>query len=171
MTPEQASSLAKLLLANVKMEHEITRKVLQAVPKDKGDYCPAAPSRNALELAWHIAATDVWFLNSLARGEFLHEESPRPAEIKNPADIAGWYEKQFEPVFTKCAQLTAEQWAKPLPLFGVYNHPAATYLLFMIKHTAHHRGQLAAYLRPMGAKVPNIYGGSFDEPFELSAQA
>ena len=28
----------------------------------------------------------------------------------------------------------------------------------------HHRGQLSAYLRPMGAKVPAIYGGSADEP-------
>ncbi|MCX6635146.1 MAG: hypothetical protein NT090_08715 [Acidobacteria bacterium] len=27
-----------------------------------------------------------------------------------------------------------------------------------------HRGQLSAYLRPMGGKVPSIYGGSADEP-------
>jgi uncharacterized damage-inducible protein DinB len=38
----------------------------------------------------------------------------------------------------------------------------------MMLHTAHHRGQLCAYLRPMDGKVPNIYGGSFDEPMESS---
>ena len=27
----------------------------------------------------------------------------------------------------------------------------------------HHRGQLSTYLRPMGAKVPGIYGPSGDE--------
>ena len=27
----------------------------------------------------------------------------------------------------------------------------------------HHRGQLSAYLRPMGGKVPSIYGPSADE--------
>jgi uncharacterized damage-inducible protein DinB len=27
----------------------------------------------------------------------------------------------------------------------------------------HHRGQLSTYLRPMGAKVPSIYGRSADE--------
>ena len=27
----------------------------------------------------------------------------------------------------------------------------------------HHRGQLSTYLRPMGAKVPSIYGPSADE--------
>ena len=29
-------------------------------------------------------------------------------------------------------------------------------------NSAHHRGQLSAYLRPMGAKVPGIYGASGD---------
>jgi uncharacterized damage-inducible protein DinB len=42
--------------------------------------------------------------------------------------------------------------------------PAATYLGLLIKHSVHHRGQLSAYLRPMGGKVPAIYGGSADEP-------
>ena len=35
-----------------------------------------------------------------------------------------------------------------------------------LKHSIHHRGQLSMYLRPMGAKVPSIYGESYD-----SAQA
>jgi uncharacterized damage-inducible protein DinB len=39
----------------------------------------------------------------------------------------------------------------------------------MLSHSAHHRGQLSAYLRPMGAKVPRIYGGSADEPIEIPA--
>jgi uncharacterized damage-inducible protein DinB len=33
----------------------------------------------------------------------------------------------------------------------------------MINHSVHHRGQLSAYLRPMGAKVPSIYGSSLDD--------
>ena len=36
---------------------------------------------------------------------------------------------------------------------------------------AHHRGQLAAYLRAMGSAVPAIYGGSADEPFQAAASA
>jgi hypothetical protein len=30
-------------------------------------------------------------------------------------------------------------------------------------------GELATYLRPMGSKVPSIYGGSYDEPFQPPA--
>jgi uncharacterized damage-inducible protein DinB len=31
-----------------------------------------------------------------------------------------------------------------------------------VSHSIHHRGQLSTYLRPMGAKVPSIYGESYD---------
>ena len=51
------------------------------------------------------------------------------------------------------------------------NAPAVTFLNFMNVHAIHHRGQLSAYLRPMGAKVPKIYGGSADEPFQMPANA
>jgi len=42
-------------------------------------------------------------------------------------------------------------------------------LAFLNNHSIHHRGELATYLRPMGSKVPSIYGGSFDEPFQAAA--
>lgn len=28
----------------------------------------------------------------------------------------------------------------------------------------HHRGQLSTYIRPMGGKVPSVYGPSADDP-------
>lgn len=42
--------------------------------------------------------------------------------------------------------------------------PAASFPGMANNHGVHHRGQLAAYLRAMGSKVPAIYGGSADEP-------
>jgi uncharacterized damage-inducible protein DinB len=45
-------------------------------------------------------------------------------------------------------------------------NPAVVFLNFALVHSVHHRGQLAAYLRPMGGKVPSIYGGSADEAWE-----
>jgi uncharacterized damage-inducible protein DinB len=32
-----------------------------------------------------------------------------------------------------------------------------------LNHTIHHRGQLSSYLRCMGAKVPSLYGESYDD--------
>jgi uncharacterized damage-inducible protein DinB len=48
--------------------------------------------------------------------------------------------------------------------FGMMKQPTVAYLGIANNHGIHHRGQLAAYLRAMGSKVPSIYGGSADEP-------
>ena len=47
----------------------------------------------------------------------------------------------------------------------------ALFRSIMLNHWYHHRGQLAVYLRQVGAKVPAIYGPSADEsPFARSSQ-
>ncbi len=65
--------------------------------------------------------------------------------------------------------LSAEQLATPVNFMGVFDLPAAFYLAFLNNHSIHHRGELVTYLRPMGSKVPSIYGGSYDEPFQAAA--
>ncbi len=37
-------------------------------------------------------------------------------------------------------------------------------LMLRLTPAVHHRGQLSSYLRPMGARVPSIYGPSGDDP-------
>lgn len=172
LTPEQADILAKIFLATVAKEHVTTSRVLHAIPADRAAYKPHPDSRTALELAWHLAATDIWFLRSFLIGKFEmgDEEEGVPADITNPADIVSQYDDAFAIKIEKVKKLTPEFWATRMPFFGMYNQPAVLYLQFMLNHAIHHRGQLVAYLRPMGAKVPNIYGGSFDEPMEIPSE-
>jgi len=49
-----------------------------------------------------------------------------------------------------------------IDFFGAMQFPRAQWIGFANNHSVHHRGQLAAYLRSMGSKVPNIYGPSGD---------
>ena len=58
---------------------------------------------------------------------------------------------------------------KEVDFFGIFKSPAAALLGMANNHGIHHRGQLAAYLRPLGSKVPAIYGASADEPFQAAA--
>ncbi|MGA7626381.1 MAG: DinB family protein [Candidatus Acidiferrales bacterium] len=167
MTPEQAKFLADILLPSVQKEYGTTRRVLQAVPPGKQNYRPHPDSRSALELVWHIASSDVWFLDGFLTGKFEMEDDSMPGDIGSSEDIVALYEDGFESKMPKLARLSPEFWALPVPFFGIYNDPMVLYLQFMLHHTIHHRGQLSAYLRQMGGKVPNIYGGSFDEPFEV----
>ena len=50
----------------------------------------------------------------------------------------------------------------PIDFRGLFTFPAYAFLQSGISHTIHHRGQLSTYLRPMGGRVPSIYGESYD---------
>jgi uncharacterized damage-inducible protein DinB len=165
MTPEQAAFLADIFLPQVQKEYLTTCRVLKAVPTAKEGFRPHPDSRSALELAWHIASSEVWFLDGFLTASFEMDDDSMPADLSDTTDILALYEESFEEKIPKVAKLSAEFWATPLPFFGIYNFPAVLYLQFMLHHTIHHRGQLCAYLRQMGGKVPDVYGGSFDEPF------
>ena len=85
------------------------------------------------------------------------------------AQLRDQYDKGFVELVARLKALSDEQLMRRIPFFGVLDVPAVSYLLWMLVHTVHHRGQLSTYLRAMGAKVPSIYGGSADEPFQPPA--
>jgi uncharacterized damage-inducible protein DinB len=165
MQPNEATLVFTLAMADHAFEVPVTKKVISAVPAGKEDYAPDARSMNALKLAWHIVSADVWFLNSVADGRFGREGSgERPAEIKTASDVIAWYDTYREGALARLTAMSGADLAKPVDFFGLYSAPGATLLSLNMRHVVHHRGQLSAYLRPMGGKVPSIYGGSADEP-------
>jgi len=169
MTPEFAAGYRAMMLDGVAREAETTKKVLAAVPDAKGDYRPDDNARTASELAWHIANTDVQFLDGIADLNFKME-SPEH-KPKTSEEIVAWYGENMKRGIERVAKMTPEQLMTPVSFFGVFQFPAVVYLSFLNNHSIHHRGQLSTYLRPMGAKVPSIYGGSYDEPFQAAAAA
>jgi uncharacterized damage-inducible protein DinB len=161
--PDQAVFLLHgVYLPGVKNEHRITKSVIEAIPVDQGDFRPDGISKSALDLAWHIAATEMRFMDAVAAGEFDLTSRPRPDSIKNSEDLVGWYKENFAPRVEKLTNLTQEQALKIVDFRGILQMPAVMYLNLLLHHTIHHRGQLSMYLRPMGAKVPSIYGESHD---------
>jgi len=143
-------------------EHRITTSVIEAIPADKGDYRPDAVSKSALDLAWHLATTEAVFMAAVAKGAFEFGPNPRPESIKTSADLAAWSKESFEKHYQALQTLSDEQLMKVIDFRGMFQMPAVMYLGFLLHHTVHHRGQLSIYLRPMGAKVPAIYGESYD---------
>lgn len=66
MTAENAMFLLHgLYLPTLKAESQITKRVIDAVPADKGEYRPDSVSKSAIELVRHIAAADIRFLNTV----------------------------------------------------------------------------------------------------------
>jgi uncharacterized damage-inducible protein DinB len=163
LLPDQATFLLQMALPSLKNEQRVTRKIMEAVPADRGDYRPDEISMSALELAWHIASAENFFLDGVAAGEFNYKDGSRPESIRHAADVAAWYGEAFQANFERLTRLTGEQLVKVIDFRGRFQYPAVTFLQFAINHSIHHRGQLSVYLRPMGAKVPSIYGESYDD--------
>ena len=164
MTAEQAVFLVQdVFLGTLKNESRITKKVLEAVPADKVDYRPDPASRSANELMRHIAAADIRFLETPINGVFDTNPSMIPENVKTPQEVANWYEARYAKNFEALQKLSNEQLVKMVDFRGLFQRPAVMFLMTGLNHTIHHRGQLSSYLRCMGAKVPSIYGESYDD--------
>jgi uncharacterized damage-inducible protein DinB len=171
MTHEQASFLMnEVFIPQIKNEHKTTRNLIKALPSDKGAYKPDERSMSAWELATHIVTSQIFFLNGMANGKF-ERGAPLPESIKTPEQLLEWDEENFNKALDRVKAINPETLVSEISFFGFFSHPCVTYLGFMSSHSIHHRGQLSAYLRPMGAKVPRIYGGSADEPMTPPAAA
>jgi uncharacterized damage-inducible protein DinB len=163
ITAEQALFANGMYMAAVKQESVATKNVIAAVPANRTDYKPDECSKSALELMRHIAAAECRLLSIPIHGEFnTSGPSPLPESAKTPAEIAAWYEQSTADTLAKLSKLSPEQLTKIVDFRGMFQMPAVMYLQFALHHSIHHRGQLSAYLRAMGGKVPAIYGESFD---------
>jgi len=163
LTPEFALGYRAMMLDGVLREAEVTKKVIAAVPDARSDYKPDPNARTAKELAWHLANSDIQFLDGIADVKFTMDTPEHKPQTS--AEVAEWYDANIKRGVARVAAMTPEQLLTPINFYNVFNLPAVLYLGFLNNHSIHHRGELATYLRPMGSKVPSIYGGSYDEPF------
>ena len=172
MTADNAMFLLhSVYLPALKNESRTTKKVLEAVPADKSDHRPDAASRSAIDLVRHIALADIRFLETPLTGVFTTSLT-LPENAKTPSEIAAWYSERFEKDFDALTKTTGDQLTKVVDFRGMMQMPAVSFLMLGLRHTIHHRGQLSSYLRCMGAKVPAIYGESYDsEQARKAAQA
>jgi uncharacterized damage-inducible protein DinB len=173
MTSEQATFLLnEIYLPQIRNEHKTTRRVIEAIPADNCSWCPDPKSKSALDLAWHIASSECFFLNGIAAGRYERTGDPSmPASIKSPADVLNWYDENHAKAVAQLTQVQGDNLSRPLDFFGMFSFPAVAYAGLMCSHSIHHRGQLSSYLRPMGGKVPSIYGPSADEGLPARASA
>jgi uncharacterized damage-inducible protein DinB len=165
MTSDQATFFAGQMVDLMREELPATCQVLSAVKDDTRDYKPDAKSRSAWELSTHIATSDIWFLDSVINGAFTFDpEAVKAAEaqFKTVADVVAFYEKALPARLDAVKAMSAEDLTRTVDFFGMMQRPAVNFLGLANNHSVHHRGQLAAYLRALGSKVPDIYGPSAD---------
>lgn len=152
-----------MMVAALRRELAVTGRVIEAMPEKEFDYRPAPKSKAAGELAWHMTYGTIEMLRGVADLKFIMKDEPA---IPDKAEMLRLWMTQFPAVLERIETMTDEQLLTRVDFFGAFTLPVYTYLPIISNHFIHHRGQLTAYLRPMGGKVPSIYGGSADEPWD-----
>ena len=163
MNSEQTKTVADFLIADFENEMPATLQVLAAVPSGHLDYRPDPKAKTALGLVRHLALEDEWLLNCIADGEFTAPPDDSDAcGIMNPADAVARYKERVPAALNRLRGIPGDKLATVIDLLGMIQAPGISLLAMAAKHSVHHRGQLSTYLRPMGGKIPGIYGPSAD---------
>lgn len=163
LTGDQATVILTAVgLPTLSAEHPVTKRVIGAIPADQVDYRPDLIAKTAIELAWHIVTAENRFLEAVIAGAFDLTPVPRPEIIRTPDDVNRWYSERWAKNTERLRQLSGDQLIKRIDFRGLFQFPAVVYVQVALNHSIHHRGQLSMYLRPIGAKVPSIYGESYD---------
>jgi uncharacterized damage-inducible protein DinB len=126
LTAEFAQGYCAMTLDGILREAEITKKVIAAVPDAVSSYKPDPCARTAKELAWHLANTDVQFLDGIADLNFKMENPEHKPETS--AEVVAWYDENMKRGAARVAALTPEQLMTPVNFFGVFNLTAVLYL-------------------------------------------
>jgi uncharacterized damage-inducible protein DinB len=139
-------------------------RVMNAVPSGQEGYRPHPRSTSAGDLAWLLASELHDACELIDRGEVSYV----PRTAPTVAESVATYERNAEVLEKKIATLDDPAWEKKARFLVdgnvVWETSLGDMLFGFLFDAIHHRGQLSTYLRPMGAKVPSIYGPSADDP-------
>jgi hypothetical protein len=139
-------------------------RVLRAIPDGQEGYKPHPRSTSTGDLAWLLASELRDACELIDHGEVNFELRPAPALSEAIAE----YERNAEDLQKRLATVDDAAWDRNVRFLvngaTVWETTLGDMLFGFLFDAIHHRGQLSTYLRPMGGKVPSIYGPSADDP-------
>lgn len=149
------------------LEVAATQRVLAAVPEKNMDWRPHPKSRSAIELTAFVAGHAPVLSMLIETGEIRARPMDPPKSIKEAAGAFTAMAPGLEKALKGIDEKVWDQ--KMTTLYGPdgtvwQSAPLGGMVWFTLFDLIHHRGQLSTYIRPMGGKVPSIYGPSADSP-------
>ena len=152
----------EFFLARRKAEYPAFQNVLKALPKDRLDYKPHEKSPSAQQLVWTLTTELGAAIELCDSSKTSFPTAPAPGlEV-----MIATFEKNYAALEERVRGMDEAAWTKVGRLKSggkvMMESPVGEFLWLLFFDAIHHRGQLAAYLRPMGGKVPAIYGPSAD---------
>jgi uncharacterized damage-inducible protein DinB len=157
------------LIAELKHESALTRKILERVPTEKLQWKPHEKSMTLGRLATHVAEIPHW-ISEIINGEefdFANRGYKSPV-VTSQEELVAICEAQTNQAI---ASLAGTDEASLNKIWTVRNGEQVFFQLpkkvairgWGLSHLYHHRGQLSVYLRLLDIPVPGMYGPSADE--------
>jgi uncharacterized damage-inducible protein DinB len=147
----------------VQAEAKGFKKVLEALPAERMEYRPHPKSPTAAEVMRTMAAELAACVEAIDHGQVEWN----PAKPTSRDDMMARWDKAQADLASRLERLDDEAWARPVTMSAGGKPyppmPLGAFLWFLLFDAIHHRGQLTAYIRPMGGRVPGVYGASADE--------
>ena len=159
-------SISDKLLPEFEQEMKSTRRLLERVPSDKGEWKPHPKSFSLAHLAQLVSWMPGWIGKTLS------------ATSLDLAQSAGYSNESTETLlelFDKGVSESREaikaakdedydvEWSLKRGDQVLMTMPRGDVVRQHISHLSHHRGQLTVYLRLLDVPLPSIYGPTADE--------
>ena len=149
--------------SRVQAEAKGFQNVFEALPGDRMEYRPHPKSPTAAEVVRTLSQELAACVDAIDQGKV--EWNPAPPRSRD--DMIATWDKALADLGARLEKLDDAAWARPVTMSSggkAYPPmPLGAFLWFLLFDAIHHRGQLTAYIRPMGGKVPGVYGRSADE--------
>jgi len=159
-------SIAETLLPEFDLEMASTRRLLERVPTDKGQWKPHPKSFALGHLAQLVATMPGWITRTVAGTEIDLAAGPGYSFEKTETLVAQ-FDKHVKEARAAIAKSKDPDYQVPWSLkMGdrvLFTSPRGVVVRQHINHFCHHRGQLTVYLRLLDIPIPSIYGPTADE--------
>ena len=165
-------SIADLLRPELEQEFAVTRRVLERVPDERGEWKPHPKSFPMAHLAQLVARIPGWLPLMLDRAALDIQPLDGPKfpgySIETTATLLAEFDRNAAQALAALARATDAAWDEPWTLkrAGLEVTTGTRYLMtrtMVVNHLVHHRAQLGLYLRLVDERVPSMYGPTADD--------
>jgi uncharacterized damage-inducible protein DinB len=145
-------------------ERDVFRRVASAVIEEGMDYKPDPKARSSRDLIEHLIGHNLDLVELVEDG-VIHHRNQVPFESLESG--VRKLDESFDAAIEKLGSLDDAAWEQEGAfivgdqVFMEAPRQQLAWMLFL--DSVHHRGQLSTHLRPMGSKVPAMYGPSADD--------
>jgi uncharacterized damage-inducible protein DinB len=161
-------SIGQGLIAEFDAEMKTTRRMLERVPGEKGEWKPHPKSFPLGHLAQLVSWMPGWIAQTLTQPR-LDLSKAAGYSYEKTETLVDQFDRNVADAHAALENVTDEEWGTEWSLTSgdkvFMKLPKGIVVRQHISHLVHHRGQLSVYLRLLDVPVPSIYGPTADEPW------